>query len=75
MALEPRRAARTRRLRFYSCNDRSHHASPTWTRSSSPTPLAAHDRARSIVFVVARVEHGSHSIEDDLTILVLFAPA
>jgi mannose-6-phosphate isomerase-like protein (cupin superfamily) len=29
----------------------------------------------SIVFVVAHVEHRFHSIEEDLTILVFFAPA
>lgn len=32
-------------------------------------------RAGSIVFVAARVPHRFHMIEEDLTVLVLFAPA
>jgi mannose-6-phosphate isomerase-like protein (cupin superfamily) len=32
-------------------------------------------QAGSIVFVAARVEHRFHSIEEDLNILVFFAPA
>lgn len=32
-------------------------------------------QAGSIIFVAAGVEHRFHSIEDDLSVLVLFAPA
>jgi mannose-6-phosphate isomerase-like protein (cupin superfamily) len=40
--------------------------------------VGAEDRAveaGTVVFVEARVEHRFHSIEEDLTVLVFFAPA